>query len=109
MDRRVRREYSRGTDRCDTTVLLMHWHCWDRHWLEGCAGVKVMYNLTVAQDHTLTVDSGQWAILNNHPPMTSNPLSLARLDNLHRLVAGVEADERDDLLKYGVAQQVAAE
>ncbi len=33
------------------------------------SGTKVMYNLTVAQDHTFTVGVGQWVVHNNHPLM----------------------------------------
>ena len=33
----------------------------------------------------------------------------ARLDYLHSLIARIKLDERHDLLKYGMAQQITAE
>ena len=32
--------------------------------MEGVSGVKVMYNLTIAYDHTFTVGDGEWVVHN---------------------------------------------
>jgi hypothetical protein len=57
---------------------------------KGIAGVKTMYNLEVAQDHTYTVGTGQWVVHNSicsDPVQASNEaISALQSNNWHHIL-----------------------
>lgn len=63
--------------RADGSIgLITHWTI--------VPGVKMMYNLEVAQDHTFTVGDGQWVVHNCGEPINSNLDAKTAFENVQK-------------------------